>query len=152
MVYSSNKRHRIKLVEWRVIDDTLQWLEGEKCDILGIGSAGLNAYIFYRETFESKLELKDTTATQKDLEALYGLYPKKVGKKAGLKKLAQIIKSDEDYNRVQAAILNFSRYVENRDKQYIPHFSSFLNKYLDDFLPENYEEDNDKRYGFLDGQ
>lgn len=69
---------------------------------------------------------------------LYALYPRKIGKNEGLKKLRTIIKSTEDVERFRSAI---GRYIEHCVAEriqpgYIKHFSTFVNHWTDWLEPD----------------
>jgi hypothetical protein len=64
-----------------------------------------------------------------DLVALYVSYPRKVGKAAGLKRLAGLVKTEADYEAVKAGIARLVADVRARGTapEYIPHFSTWVN-------------------------
>lgn len=66
-----------------------------------------------------------------DLEKLYQTYPKKRGKTPGLKRLTKEIKNEDDYLKLEKAILNYSRCVKDTQLQYILHFSTFTSQWRD---------------------
>lgn len=63
-----------------------------------------------------------------DLEYLYRIYPRKIGKKIGLKKLKSIIKSKEIYNNVKLAIENYREYCKYHkiELKFTKHFNTFV--------------------------
>lgn len=77
-----------------------------------------------------------------DLEALYQNYPRKEGKKKGLEKLQREIKTKEQYDKVLIAVQNYANEckTENRERQYIKHFSTWVSvweDYLETEQPKN---------------
>lgn len=71
-----------------------------------------------------------------DLESAYEMYPRKVGKTKGLKKLAKEIRSQEDFDCLLVAIRHYSGSREVRDG-YVRHFSTFVNDWRDWVDPES---------------
>jgi len=71
-----------------------------------------------------------------DLEALYSEYPRHAGKVAGMKKLQAVIKTQEDYDVMKAAIQFYKEecVVQRRDPQYIMLFSTFVNGRYRDYV------------------
>jgi len=65
-------------------------------------------------------------------------YPRKVGKSRGIDKLSKQIKSDDDLNKLQLAVNNYSNHVKDSEMQYIKQFSTFASEWKDwiDFQPE----------------
>lgn len=66
-----------------------------------------------------------------EIEKLYEKYPRKLGKKAGMKKLSKF--SDSKLIELNKAIDNYLILIEreNIKKEYIKHFSTFVNNYED---------------------
>lgn len=73
-----------------------------------------------------------------DLEFLYSLYPRKIGKKKGIEKLKTVIKSQEIYNKVKQAITEYRNYCTNQkiEATFIQHFSTFINNWEDWLDPQ----------------
>ncbi len=71
------------------------------------------------------------------MEALYGYYPRKEGKKAGIKALERILAKAPDpmaeLREVALAMKNYIRIIgaEGRDKTSIKHFGTFVNNWTD---------------------
>lgn len=71
------------------------------------------------------------------LERVYGLYPRKEGKKAGLEKLRRLLRDADDpaelLRDIALAIKNYVRLCkeENRDPTKIKHFGTFVNNWTD---------------------
>lgn len=84
---------------------------------------------------------------QFDLEKLYRDYPKKRGKQVGLDKLKDKIKTDDDYERVESAVLAMAMAWKGRSTEFCPDFSTFVNqrRWLDDELPLPKHGDNRDR-------
>lgn len=67
------------------------------------------------------------------IEDLYQLYPRKLGKKKGLLTLTQIVKTQQKYDDVKTAIINYSAFLkkEQVESKFIKHFPTFINNYTD---------------------
>ena len=67
-------------------------------------------------------------------EHAWSLYPRKIAKAAAYKKFNLALKRT-DYETVVRGIAQYAESVKHTDKQYILHFSTFLNqeRYLDDY-------------------
>lgn len=68
-----------------------------------------------------------------DLESVYTEYPKKVGKKAGLKIAVRVIKTLDDMHKLRLAIHAYKQYLEKErtEAKFIKHFSTFMNSWTD---------------------
>lgn len=81
----------------------------------------------------------DTNDTNSDFdfEKIYGEYPRKEGKTAGMKKCPIEIKSDQDYKDLAKAVAAYSKTCreERREKKFIKHFSSFMSTWRD-YIPK----------------
>ena len=73
-----------------------------------------------------------------DLEAIYALYPRKEGKKDGLKSLAKQIQTDEQYENLKLAVKNYADKVlnEGTEVKYQKYFSTFANCWSEYTNPE----------------
>ena len=79
-------------------------------------------------------ELKEYISSNKfDFDAVYSLYPRKAGKKLGLKRCKSQIKTQNKYNKLLTAVKNYSLICQKNctDKQYIKQFSTFMNCWED---------------------
>lgn len=67
------------------------------------------------------------------LDKIYQEYPRKMGKAAGLKRLAKEIQSENDLSQCLVATQNFVRYHAERktEEQYLPYFSTFVSTWRD---------------------
>src|SRR3990167_5122110 len=97
--------------------------------------------IFYHVRIMSKLEskLKPERPSLNDFLEVYKLYPRKCGKHAGIKTCLSTIKTIEELHELRKAVLIYTKHCqdEQKEKCYILHFSTFMNKdrwkdYLDD--------------------
>jgi hypothetical protein len=68
---------------------------------------------------------------QDELERLYVLYPRKIGRQKGLKILAKQIKNQTELLDLERAIKNYSNHVKQQDPKYIKHWSTFANEWRD---------------------
>lgn len=79
----------------------------------------------------------DICATAKsdeiNLEQIYQAYPRKIGKKQGMKKLARVVKSQADFERVQKSVRNYTAdcWAKKTGLEFIKHFSTFMNCWED---------------------
>lgn len=105
------KEHR--LIEFNVVRNDVARLE----DIRG----------------EKKREEYNQAKIKFDIELLYQRYPRKLGKKAGLARLAREIVSQADYDALTAAIDNYAALCqkEGTEEKFIKHFSTFSNCWRD---------------------
>lgn len=68
-----------------------------------------------------------------DFESAYNLYPLKMGKSDGMKKLKKEIKTNNDLELFKTAINNYKKELERSktDRKYFKHFSTFVNCWRD---------------------
>jgi hypothetical protein len=66
-----------------------------------------------------------------DLEELYRIFPRHIGKTKGLLRAKRAIKTQKDYDNLKLAIENYSNHVSGFEKQFIKHFSSFMSDWED---------------------
>ena len=76
---------------------------------------------------------------KKYADILYKLYPKKVGKAAGLKKLVKMLDGQNQFQVVLESIKNYVVVIqrERTQPQYIMMFSTFINGRWEDYTNEN---------------
>jgi hypothetical protein len=92
---------------------------------------------------KSKLKKEKFKSYKKEIETLYNeIYPRKLGKSGGIKKLSKVIKTDQDLENLEKAILNYVKEVEdkNTDTKYIKYFSTFANCWEDFIHLEEYNK------------
>jgi hypothetical protein len=72
-----------------------------------------------------------------DFDALYARYPRKEGKAAGMKAARARFKTQADFDRLEAAVVNYATKVqrEGTERQFIPHWSTFVNGRWEDYAP-----------------
>ncbi len=83
---------------------------------------------------EKEEYMSNSSASLKEsLLRIYQLYPRKIGKTPGIKKLVKEIKSEKDLSDLRSAVENYSRQCRdaNTAQQYIKHFSSFVSEWRD---------------------
>lgn len=92
----------------------------------------------YKDKDKDKEQDKDKDKEQKisksEIEKLYEIYPRKIGKKKGLEKIKSILKSKpKSYEPIKKAIQNYSSYcaLNKIEVQYIKHFSTFVTSWED---------------------
>ena len=68
-----------------------------------------------------------------DFETIYKGYPRKIGKKRGIKWLKNHIKSEKKYANLAKALQNYTNHVESEsiEEKYIMHFSTWVKRYED---------------------
>lgn len=68
-----------------------------------------------------------------DFDAVYKLYPRRVGKTPGLKWLKSNVKTATDYAALMAAVKYYAQYCVNCkfEEQYIKHFSTWVKEWRD---------------------
>lgn len=82
----------------------------------------------------SSSSLKKNTCSLRslfDLESIYSVYPRKVGKSVGLKRLSGSVSSVEEFNDLVKAVENYRREVAGRETRHIKHFSSWASEWRD---------------------
>lgn len=97
----------------------------------------------HNSTLHNKTKHNNTCAwrlSTEDADALYDLYPKKIGKGKGYERMFKQITSIDKRDKLEAAIKNYSNYckIEETEKKYIKQFSTFMNCWEDwvDHKPE----------------
>lgn len=88
---------------------------------------------------ERKKEKKERKIAHFNFDELYAQYPRKLGKHAAFKKLNSIIKTQKDFDQFKKAVNRFAEKVakEKTEKQFIPHFSTFVNSKWQDYLDDD---------------
>ncbi len=82
-------------------------------------------------------ETNERTNAQKsekfDFELVYKNYPRKIGKANGVKRCQKDIKTQEDFEALQAAIRRFSEHhkTHNTEARFLPYFSTFMSTWRD---------------------
>jgi hypothetical protein len=61
-----------------------------------------------------------------DLERVYELYPRKLGRKKGLQKCKAQIRTQVQFESLLAAVANYAAYVAGSDEKFIKHFDTFM--------------------------
>lgn len=78
---------------------------------------------------QAKLELRELEPAEvfdKDLEAVYQLYPRKEGKKRGMALLRRAATSRARLGEVAQAVRNYADTVAGKEADYIKHFDTFM--------------------------
>lgn len=75
--------------------------------------------------------MKQAELLKSEIEEIYDLYPRKMGKTLGIKKAKKM--SQTELQKLKQAVLNYCEYVkENKiEEKFIKHFSTFVNQYED---------------------
>lgn len=66
-----------------------------------------------------------------NVDDVYALYPKKIGRKKGLERLRRTVKTKEQYADLVTAIKNYAEHVRGQDPKYTKHFDSFVSIWED---------------------
>jgi hypothetical protein len=74
---------------------------------------------------------KPKTGYPPDFDAVYDAYPRKEGKSRAYKIYAREIKTDEDRDRLLAAVQNYAERKVGTEAQYLKHFSTFMGEWKD---------------------
>ena len=75
-----------------------------------------------------------SVARQKlNFEEIYKIYPLKKGKERGMKLCASKIKTQDDFDLLKTAVMNYAKECERegKEKQFIKHFSTFMGCWRD---------------------
>lgn len=76
-----------------------------------------------------------------DFESLYQQYPRKLGKKTGMRRLQRAVKSRQQFEEFKTALTNYLAYLEINaaEKRFVKHWSTFVSQFEDwiDYEPED---------------
>lgn len=61
-----------------------------------------------------------------DFEAVWELYPRKIGKTDGKDRFGKLIRKAKDYADLKLAVVAYAKSVKDKEPDYIKHFASFL--------------------------
>jgi hypothetical protein len=77
-----------------------------------------------------KEDINNISIPELDFGELWELYPSKTDKRDALERFTKTIKTQEDYNNLKKAIINYDTHQKNlgTELKYIKHFATFLNK------------------------
>jgi hypothetical protein len=92
-----------------------------------------------RENISCSIELKKFKLNETDIENIYKIYPRKQGKQQGFKSLKRQLKTQDQVEHFRRAVEKFCEVMakENRQPEYIPIFSTFVNSQWLDYLEED---------------
>lgn len=78
---------------------------------------------------------KEQRVSQEDFEPIYQLYPRKIGKASGMKRLVAQFNADPSLqlSQFEAAVKQYVDYCEEQqlEEKFIKHFSSFVSNWFD---------------------
>lgn len=102
--------------------------------VLGVASSYEDAYALAL-TLESRNQ-------GFDFEAVYKIYPRKLGKKTGITWLKRNVKSRSRYSALLEAVMNYERYHKERgtEEQYLQHFVTWVKRF-EDWTTDNMPND-----------
>jgi hypothetical protein len=86
------------------------------------------------KTYGGSTSMTESKQQDFDFEAIYARYPRKgEGKKAGMKRLKERIKTAADYANFERAVENYVRIciADKRDRKYVKLWVTFVNNYED---------------------
>lgn len=66
-----------------------------------------------------------------DFEAVYNVYPRKVGKTRGFRTMREQIKTQADYDALLRSVRTYAAHAANTETQYVKYFSTFMNTWRD---------------------
>lgn len=115
-------------VKKEVIVKTMQIFENKGLVRILTDSERICTEIVHKKREEKKREEKKRSVfvfSENDLESIYALYPKKVGKKAGYKILTKEIDSKQKLHDLKKAVENYAHEVKNTERKFIKQFSTF---------------------------
>jgi hypothetical protein len=74
-----------------------------------------------------------TSGESFDFEKVYQAFPKRMGKKIGIERCKRSITTQEEYEDLMRAVVNYSNYcaTEGLEPRFIKHFSSFMSIWQD---------------------
>ena len=79
---------------------------------------------------------KEETEEKFDFSKVYDLYPRKIGKSLGLRRLKSKVKTSQEFEQLMQAVSNYKKHCQNyEDQKYIKHFSSWVSDWKDWIAP-----------------
>ena len=135
-----NEKDKEKLSNWLVSKETLRCAKKEHLD----GSKGT---VNNTNLNNTKNNNNTNEQIRNEIESLYEQYPQKKGKAKGIQKALNLIKTKKlTLQQLKICIENYKQETKNYDKQYIKHFSTFMNSdYLDYVEAKKEENENSKK-------
>ncbi len=97
-----------------------------------------DAHVTQTGSTQHNITRHNTTHTIFDLEKVYERYPKKVGKKNGIKKAKSIATDPEKYKNLMVAVENYSQYVASNkvESKFVKQFDTFMGCWEDWINPD----------------
>lgn len=86
------------------------------------------SYSFSNKEYKTLVQKPSPSAPVFDFFLVYQAYPRKTGKKAGLAKLAKLIKTQDQYDLLLTKVCEFREKCRDKELKYIPHFSTYVNQ------------------------
>lgn len=87
--------------------------------------------------------------TSNDIEDIWNMYPKKIGKAKAISKIPKLLKT-YGKDQIAEAVKRYCNEIKGVDKQFILHGSTFFNGRFEDYLDVNYTKINDNDDGIRD--
>lgn len=68
-----------------------------------------------------------------NIDSVYEIYPRKIGKTKGVQKLRNQLKNENDLDLFRTAVLNYKKFIEKNktESKFIKHFSTFVGEWRD---------------------
>jgi hypothetical protein len=145
-----NFEHAERVAQFKSKDivSAIEKLEQNQCVVV-IRNEDVTSTLRGRDVTNETNETNETKRiyAQNEFERLYQLYPRKLGKQEGLKKLKTHLKTPDDIQLFGSALTRFLKYHSDKgtDPQYIPYFSTFVSSWRDWI-----EEDTGKEVKLVD--
>lgn len=114
-------------------------IQKEKDKRISKNLSGLYLLKELKKGLENKKKKIKKEQSNKDIEEIWRLYPRKEGKQKSIKNIPKILNKHSKEELIRC-IERYKRETEGKDKQYILMGSTFFNGRYEDYLDSNYEE------------
>jgi hypothetical protein len=71
-----------------------------------------------------------------DFEAVYKIFPRRIGKKTGIEKLRKTVTTQDKYELLVQAAQHYAHMMRDTEEKYVKHFSSWATCWMD-WIPED---------------
>ena len=122
----------------------LKSLDNFQSKMKQVEASSSSSFSFSSSSSNSKNNNAHLKMREFDFESLYSKYPRKLGKKQGMKTAIRLIKKQDDFDSLAKAIENYSAYCEREIKEtrFIKHYSTFMNQWEDYLEPVTESKNN----------
>lgn len=114
-------------------------IQKEKDKLISKNLSGLPLLKKLKKELENHIKKIKKEESNKDIEEIWRLYPRKEGKQKSIKNIPKILNKYSKEELIRC-IERYKRETEGKDKQYILMGSTFFNGRYEDYLDSNYEE------------